>query len=106
MTDRPPGAIDVEAQRQDLLPAARRTPLLNKVIAAITTGEDFGELAALHAGAVIEQIVIDGPDALREAEPAAIANYPRIVALYAKLLDRLGINPSAAPVAPAIGPPG
>jgi hypothetical protein len=99
-------ANDVERLRQTLLPVAQQTPLLNKVITAISTGEDFSDLAALHAGAVVEQVVLLGPSGLYEAEASAILAYPNIVALYGRLLDRLGISPSAPSAAPAIGPPG
>lgn len=68
--------------------------MLNRLINAVLTGKGFGDVAVLRAAAIAEQTVLLGPAGLLEAEPTAIAGYPRVIAAYRELLDHLG-GPSA-----------
>ncbi|MGO8772059.1 MAG: hypothetical protein ACLQIK_08365 [Mycobacterium sp.] len=81
---------DIECQRQRVLARAQETPMLNRLIEAIVTGNGFGDVAALRAAAIAEQTVLLGPSGLLEAEPGAIAGYPRVICAYRELLDHLG----------------
>ncbi len=65
----------------------QQTPLLNKLINAVITGDGFDDVDLLYAAACLEQIVLAGPRGLYDAEPATIAAYPGMVAAYRRLLD-------------------
>jgi hypothetical protein len=82
------GTDDIERQRQALLPRAQQTPLLRQLTDAILTGEGFDNIAALRAAAILEQLVIQGPRGLYDAEPVGIRAYPDAVAAYRTLLNR------------------
>jgi hypothetical protein len=83
--------VDVERQRQKLLPAARERPMLSRLVDAILNEGAFGDdrIAVLRAAATAEEIVLAGPRSLYEAEPGAIASYPDAVAAYRAFVDRL-----------------